>query len=194
MNTFQSLSSGQVNYQFAQADYARTPVKPVVNGEARYEGDGGTTEFEVRRSAWWSYLGGAAFSYGHINNWRSPGSWREWANAPGAKQVQVIGSFLRSLPWWKLIPDESVLTDAGDGAAAARSTDGDWIVAYLPTNAPVTLRLNALTSSKTALVWWINPLNGEKRKVGRYLTSATPSVTPPARWHDAVLLAEKASD
>jgi len=165
LNTFQSLSSGQVNYQFAQADYARTPVKPVVNGEARYEGDGGTTEFEVRRSAWWSYLGGAAFSYGHINNWRSPGSWREWANAPGAKQVQVIGSFLRSLPWWKLIPDQSVLTDGGDGTVAARSADGDWIVAYLPTNAPVTLRLNALTSSKTALVWWINPLNIPKSRI-----------------------------
>jgi Protein of unknown function (DUF4038)/Putative collagen-binding domain of a collagenase len=194
LNTFQSLSSGQVNYQFAQSDYARTPVKPVVNGEARYEGDGGTTAFEVRRSAWWSYLGGAAFSYGHINNWRSPGSWREWANAPGAKQVQVIGSFLRSLPWWKLIPDQNVLTDGGDGAAAARSADGDWIVAYLPTNAPVTLKLNVLTSSKTALVWWINPLSGEKRKVGRYPTSATPRVTPPATWHDAVLLAEKGSD
>jgi hypothetical protein len=106
----------------------------------------------------------------------------------------VIGSFLRSLPWWKLIPDQSVLTDGGDGTVAARSADGDWIVAYLPTNAPVTLRLNALTSSKTALVWWINPLNGEKRKVGRYLTSATPSFTPPATWHDAVLLAEKGSD
>jgi hypothetical protein len=54
----------------------------------------------------------------------------------------VIGSFLRSLPWWKLIPDQSVLTDGGDGAAA-RSADGDWVVAYLPTNAPVTLKLNA---------------------------------------------------
>jgi hypothetical protein len=29
----------------------------------------------------------------------------------------------------------------------------------------VTLRLNALTSSKTALVWWINPLNIPKSRI-----------------------------
>ncbi len=97
VNTFQSLTSGHPNYQFAQADYARTPAKPVVNGEARYEEDGGTTPFDVRRSAWWSYLAGAAFSYGHIRNWTSPNSWREWVSAAGARQVQVVGSFLRSL-------------------------------------------------------------------------------------------------
>jgi hypothetical protein len=186
LNTFQSLSSGYLNYRLAQADYARTPVKPVVNGEARYEGEDGATAFDVRRSAWWSYLAGAAFSYGHIDNWKSPGSWREWVNAPGAKQVQVIGTFLRSLAWWKLIPDQSIL---GEGAAA-RSADGDWIVAYLPTNAPVTLSLNAITSYQTALVSWINPVDGAKTRIGRYPISARVRLTPPADWHDAVLLAE----
>jgi len=118
LNTFQSLTTGHLNYELAQADYTRTPVKPVVNGEARYEGDKGVTPFEVRRSAWWSYLAGAGFSYGHINNWKSPSSWREWANAPGAKQIEVIGRFLRSLAWWKLIPDQSILIEVGERAAA----------------------------------------------------------------------------
>lgn len=188
LNTFQSLSTGYLNYQLAQADYARTPAKPVVNGEARYEGEDGTTAFDVRRSAWWSYLGGAAFSYGHINNW-SPDSWREWVNAPGAEQFQVVGAFLRSLAWWKLIPDQSILVDGGEGAAA-RSADGDWIVAYLPTNSPVTLRLNAITSYKTALVSWINPYNGAKTQISRYPISARVSLTPPGDWQDAVLVAE----
>jgi hypothetical protein len=193
LNTFQSLASGDLNYQFAQADYARTPPKPVVNGEARYEADGGTTAFEVRRSAWLSYLAGAAFSYGHINNWKSPGSWREWVNSPGAAQIAVIGSFLRSLTWWKLIPDQSVLIDGGEGAAA-RSADAKWILAYLPTNSPVTLNLSVMTSSKMALISWINPLNGERSNIGRYPTSARPNLTPPANWEDAVLLAEKVPD
>jgi hypothetical protein len=193
LNTFQSLASGYLNYQFAQADFARIPVKPVVNGEARYEADGGTTPFDVRRSAWWSYLAGAGFSYGHINNWKLPGSWREWVNSPGAQQVAVVGWFLRSLAWWNLIPDQSVLIDSSGNAVAARSADGDWIVAYLPTNSPVTLNLTAISSSRTALVSWINPLNGAKSKVGRYSTSARPRLTPPANWQDGVLLAEKAS-
>jgi hypothetical protein len=189
LNTFQSLSAGYLNYQLAQADYARTPRKPVVNVEARYEGDDGTTAFDVRRSAWWSYLAGAAFSYGHINNWKTPGSWREWINTPGAQQVQLVGAFLRSLAWWKLIPDQIILVDGGEGAAA-RSADGDRIVAYLPTNSTVTLRLNAITSYKTALVSWINPLDGTKTQIGRYPISARVSLTPPGDWHDAVLLAE----
>lgn len=33
-NTFQSWNSGHLNYRLAQADYARRPVKPVVNSEA----------------------------------------------------------------------------------------------------------------------------------------------------------------
>jgi hypothetical protein len=189
LNTFQSLTTGHLNYEFAQADYARTPVKPVVNGEARYEGDKGVTPYDVRRSAWWSYLAGAGFSYGHLNNWKSPGSWREWVNAPGAKQIEVIGRLLRSRAWWKLIPDQSILIEAGE-RAAARSADGDWILVYLPTNAPVTLKLDSVTSSKKALISWVNPLNGEKTGVRIYSTSARPSLTPPAGWRDAVLLAE----
>jgi hypothetical protein len=187
-NTFQSLSSGHLNYQMARADYARTPVKPVINGEARYEGEDGTAALDVRRSAWWSYLAGAAFSYGHINNWKSPGSWREWLNAPGAEQVHVIGTFLRSLAWWKLIPDQSILVDGGE-SVAARSADRNWIVAYLPTNSPVTLRLNAIDSYKTALVSWLNPRDGTKVQIGRYPVSAVLSLRPPVDWHDAVLLA-----
>jgi len=190
LNTFQSLSVGHLNYELAQADYTRTPAKPVVNGEARYEAEQGTTPFDVRRSAWWSYLAGAAFSYGHINNWTSPSSWREWVNAPGAKQIEVIGRLLRSLAWWKLIPDPSILIEVGE-RAAARSGNGDWILVYLPINEPVTLKLDSITSSKMAVVSWINPLNGEKIRVGIYSTSALPSLRPPADWQDTVLLVEK---
>jgi hypothetical protein len=39
LNTFQSLSGGHLNYELAQADFIRTPPRPVVNGEALYEGD-----------------------------------------------------------------------------------------------------------------------------------------------------------
>jgi hypothetical protein len=190
LNTFQSLSSGHLNYELAQADYSRTPPKPVVNGEALYEGDKGATAFDVRRSAWWSYLAGAAFSYGHINNWSSPGSWREWLNAPGAKQIEVAGRFLRSLAWWKLLPDQGILIEGGE-TAAARSVDGDRILVYVPMNTSVTLKLDSVTASKTVLVSWINPLNGEKVRVGVYSTAARPSLNSPAGWQDAVLLAER---
>jgi hypothetical protein len=88
-----------------------------------------------------------------------------------------------------MIPDQSILIEAGE-RAAARSADGDWILVYLPTNAPVTLKLNSITSSKTAWLSWTNPLNGEKRNIGSFTTSARPSLIPPAGWQDAVLLVE----
>jgi len=51
--------------------------------------------------------------------------------------------------------------------------------------------LDSITSSKTAMLSWINPLNSEKIRVGIYSTSVLPSLRPPAGWQDAVLLAEK---
>ncbi len=47
----QSFSSGFLNYQMVTADYARTPLKPVVDGEARYEAEAGTTPLMVRNGA-----------------------------------------------------------------------------------------------------------------------------------------------
>lgn len=187
-NCFQSLSGDRPNYDYARKDRARLPVKPVMNVEARYDEDRSVTTFDVRQSAWLSYLAGAGFSYGHIQNWKSPTTWRAWSDAPGARQVVATGQFFRSIAWWKLVPDDQILLESRE-AVAARSEDGDWLVAYLPKSGPITLKLSALTAGKKARVYWIDPKTGEKTAAGSYSTLEPVSVAPPAEWEDAVLFA-----
>ena len=110
-NTLQTWSSNFINYQMVKTDYEKKPVKPVVNGEARYEGEDGTTPFETRRAGYWSYLAGGFYSYGHRDNWKAPLTWRDWYDSEGARQMKVMGDIFRSLEWWKLVPDNSVLVD-----------------------------------------------------------------------------------
>ena len=83
-----------MNYDMVRADVKRFPVKPVVNGEARYEKEAGTKPLDIRHSAYWSYLAGGFYSYGHEGNWRYQRTWREWINSPGALQI-IQATFFR---------------------------------------------------------------------------------------------------
>ena len=119
-NTLQTWSSNFINYEMVKTDYEKMPVKPVVNGEARYEGEDGTTPFETRRAGYWSYLAGGFYSYGHRDNWMAPLKWRNWYRSEGAMQMKIMGDIFRSLEWWKLVPDDSVFVEKTNGDIAAR--------------------------------------------------------------------------
>lgn len=190
-NTLQTWSTDLMNYDMVRSDYVRTPVKPVVNGEARYEEEDGTTPFQVRRAGYWAYLAGGFYSYGHRDNWASPQTWRSWYNTPGVKQMQIMGDLFRSLEWWRLVPDQSVFVDWTKGDVAARSSGGDWIVAYLTSKEPITIRLSAITASDSATAAWVDPVTGAKTAIGVFPTSRVKEFSPPAGWEDAVLLIEK---
>jgi hypothetical protein len=189
-NTLQTWSTNLMNYDMVRSDYDRWPVKPVVNGEARYEEEDGTTPFEVRRTAYWSCLAGGFYSYGHRDNWKSPGTWRKWYDAPGAQQMKILGDFFRSFAWWKMVPDQSVFDNWINGNVAALSSDGDRIVAYLTAKTPVTINLNKITTSKTVNAWWVNPVTGERTRIGTYKTSANLTCKFSEDWQDAVLFIE----
>ena len=190
-NTLQTWNSNFINYQMVQTDYEKMPVKPVVNGEARYEGEDGTTPFETRRAGYWSYLAGGFYSYGHRDNWMAPLKWRNWYRSEGAMQMKIMGDIFRSLEWWKLVPDESVFVDSVNGNVTARSKDGDWIITYLTNMNPLTLKLNTITALKKVTAWWISPVTGKRKKIGTFETSGDQIFLPPKNWRDAVLLVAK---
>jgi hypothetical protein len=190
-NTIQTFSSTHLNYEMVIADYSRTPVKPVVNGEARYETEDGTSPLDIRRGAYWSYLAGGFYSYGHAGNWQSPSTWRQWVDSPGAVQMKVLGDLFRSLNWWKLVPDQSIFSDGASQNAAARSTDGDWILVYFSTNIPARVKLDRITATNSVTGSWIDPASGERTKIGTLRASGTHDFTPPSGWQDAILLLQK---
>jgi hypothetical protein len=108
--------------------------------------------------------------------------------------MTIMGDALRSITWWKLVPDQSIFVNQLNGNAAARSADGDWILAYLTRPDTVTLHLDFITASKTATGWWINPVTGDRTKTGSFPSSGNRDFIPPASWQDAVLLIEKDRD
>jgi hypothetical protein len=186
-NTLQTWSSGFSNYAMVAADYGRDPVKPAVDGEARYEGEDGTTPLETRRAGYWACLAGGFYSYGHRDNWMSPGTWATWWPSPGAAQIQILGALFRSIEWWKLVPDGSILS-GGKGDVAARSSSGDWILAYLTGDGAVGIDLRWISAAPSAEAWWIDPLTGQRSSGGVFPTNGLQRFSPPPRCEDAVLL------
>ena len=193
-NTLQTWSTDLRNYDMVRADYEKIPVKPVVDGEARYEEEDDTQPFETRRAGYWACLAGGFYSFGHCNNWKSPRTWRDWYNSPGTGQMNILGNFFRSIEWWKIIPDQSIFVKQINGNVAARSQDGDWILAYLTNPDPVTLKLDFITTPETLTGWWVDPLTGNRMKIGNFTVSKNHDFIPPGDWKDAILLIKKGAE
>ncbi len=79
---------------------ALTPRKPLVNGEAIYEGDLGSA-YDVRRTAWLTFLSGAVGYTAGINevySWEPDVMSR--LDVPSSDMMALLGRLLRTLPWW----------------------------------------------------------------------------------------------
>jgi hypothetical protein len=136
------------NWEMIAADYRRTPVKPVLDGEPNYEDhpinpwpswnpeNGYFRDYDVRKAAYRSVFAGACgVTYGHHSIWqfydpakRQPVNhpWCDWQTAldrPGAFQVGFLRRLVESRPYLTRIPDQAVLVEgAGEGAEYAVAT------------------------------------------------------------------------
>jgi hypothetical protein len=113
------------------ADYDRTPIKPVLDGEPIYEDHpvsfdakkfGHSIAADVRRPLYWDLFNGAfGHTYGHhsvwqmfdpkrgkpVNNPLMP--WFEAVTQPGAFQMQHGRALMESRPFLTRIPDPTIL-------------------------------------------------------------------------------------
>jgi hypothetical protein len=194
-NSIQTWHDGHLIPPMVGDDYARTPVKPAVMAEGKYEGARPPEEdeaFAVRRQAYWSYLVGGHHSYGHDSNWTSPATWRSWIDSPGVACLGVCRDVLTGLhEWWRLIPDRSVLPGSlGTGTAlnvAAGSASSRWALAYLGSPEPFHLRAPWPGSSDAS---WIDPATGGRTPIGALPAGETSTLHVPDGWKDALLLLE----
>ncbi|MFG1707031.1 DUF4038 domain-containing protein [Nonomuraea sp. M3C6] len=141
--------------------YQATPARPVLEGEANFEGmdvfwdnHAIVQNWQSRESAWKARVGGAAGNdYGAAGVWwtcwtaqdpngncQSFGStpWNEGLFLPGAAQMGYLKAFFTALPWWQLVPAPdatswapNVPTDTQAPFASATS-DRDVVVVYYP--------------------------------------------------------------
>jgi hypothetical protein len=181
-------------------DYSLTPTKPVILAEGAYE-EGPEyptkpiTPLIVRKQAYWTYLSGAFFTYGHNDMWRKNPTWKASLFSGGAKNMRTLRALFASLPWWELQPDQSLFASgAGSGAnynAAAVAADGSWAMVYFSSSATAELQLDRLKGQRFVATW-IDPATGRRLPKMAYSGLAKRTFTTPKDWPDAVLLIQKA--
>jgi len=221
INMFQSGhgSSDRPNYQTTREGYLLDPVKPVLDGEPRYEdipvgfdpNKGWFDAFDVRQAAYWSMLSGAAgHTYGNNNIWQmwEPGRepvlsartpWYEAIEQRGATHMGRMRRLFESRPFLDLVPDQSVLAgEIGAGAAhirAARDRTGRYLIAYTPYGRPVTVWLGTLQGAE-AEAYWFDPRTGEAEEIGTFEAVGARTFDPPddeGRGNDWVLVVDDAA-
>jgi hypothetical protein len=220
-NMFQSGHgrSDQPNYRTTRVGYLLDPVKPVLDGEPRYEdipvgfdrNMGWFDAFDVRQAAYWSMLAGAfGHTYGNNNIWqmwapernpilsaRTP--WYEALDHAGATHMGYMRRLFDSRPFLDLVPDQAVLAGpAQTGGAhirAARDRDGRTLIAYTPYGHDVPLWLGMMQGEE-ATAHWFNPRTAEVESIGTFDATGARTFDPPgapSRGNDWVLVVDAAA-
>ncbi len=215
---FNSIQSGHHfgsdSYAFVSKDYALTPAKPTVDMEPAYEnhptGDNKPRidAHKVRSQAYSAMLAGAAgHGYGSLDlfwfykdadgpfpkNGFQP--WRRAIAYEGSQQVGLMRRLFEQRPWYKMVPDQSVIaSDQGEGTkrlVAARAEDVSFLIAYTPVGQSVSIKMNKLNGSKVKAQWY-DPRGGTWKAIGQYPNKGTQEFVPPSHGEqdDWVLVLE----
>ncbi|QDV38338.1 glycoside hydrolase family 140 protein [Tautonia plasticadhaerens] len=197
-------------YAQTRADYDRSPVKPVVDGEPIYEDhpidfkpdeQGHSTAADVRRPLYWDLFSGAfGHTYGHHSVWqmwdegREPINrplmpWHEAIDQPGAGQMQYGRWLIESRPSLSRIPDDSIIvpdavTSAVPGAGRYRYVaTRDAQGRYAMVYAPLGRAFRVrmdALSGDTARAWWYDPRTGAATEIGTFPSEGEREFLPPS--------------
>ncbi len=180
-------------------DYALKPTKPVILGEGAYEDGpeyptGPITPLIVRKQAYWTYLSGGFFTYGHNDMWRKNPTWKKSLRSEGAQDMRILHHVFDALPWWDLVPAQSLFAmGQGSGTtfnAAAVSSNKTWAMVYLSSPTTVELQLDRLKGRKLNATW-ISPTTGHLICKTAYFAGGVKRFTTPVGWPDAILLLQR---
>jgi hypothetical protein len=196
-------------YDKTRADYDRTPVKPVLDGEPIYEDHpvsfkakelGHSIAGDVRRPLYWNLFSGACgHTYGHHSVWQmwSPGKppinnpllpWNEAIDQPAAGQMQFGRKLMESRPFLTRIPDDSVIASnrvptSIPGAGRYRFVaTRDESGTYAMIYAPVGRKFSVRMGKITGTkvkAWWFNPRDGSAKELGTFDNKGVREFTPP---------------
>jgi hypothetical protein len=196
-------------YDATRADYDRTPVKPVLDGEPLYEDHplsfkaaelGHSIAADVRRPLYWDLFSGACgHTYGHHSVWQmwAPGRdpvnnpllpWFEALDQPGAAQMQHARHLLESRPFLTRVPDDTVIVvdrvpTSVPGAGRYRfvaTRDGEG--RYAMVYAPVARPFRVRMSAiegPRVEAWWFNPRDGRATAIGEFANEGERPFAPP---------------
>ena len=196
-------------YDQTLADYNRTPVKPVIDGEPVYEDHpvdfnakehGHSIAADVRRALYWDLFCGAfGHTYGHHSVWQlwRPGrtpinnplmTWLKALEQPGAKQMQYGRWLMESRPFLTRIPDDSIIVETNIPTAMPGTGTRRFVAtrdesgSYAMVYAPVG-RAFKVRMDKIAgpivKAWWFNPRNGTATAIGEFANTGEREFQTP---------------
>ncbi len=205
------------NWKLIAQDYARQPIKPVLDGEPCYEDHpidpfsrrwtpamGCFTDYDVRKAAYRAAFAGACgHTYGHHAVWqffspeRTPINfpqmpWRQAIERPGAAQLKHLVSLLESRPYFDRIPDQSLIAndngERGSHLQATRAADGSYAFVHVPqTRQSISIAAEAL-SGETLNACWFEPRSGTIQPLGQLAKQPKLSFISPDSGQDWVLV------
>lgn len=145
--------------------YGHHPPKPVLNGEAWYEGDrGGSAQMTVHLGYLTLLSGGCGYTYG-TDLWNATDAdLPAWKNKPGATYMQYLYDFFLSVDHGRpLVPRHNLIHNPApryqERQILASTVDGQQYVVFMPNGGAITVDLHALEASALAVSWY-NPLTG----------------------------------
>lgn len=201
-------------YQYVTKSRNEAPLRPVINGEARYENIedrfwekekfGWLDDADVRISAYWSIISGAAgYTYGCNDIWqmyditRNPTlhartDWKVALQLPGSTQMGFMKRILEKLPWQEMEYDPSLIRNENPEdesyMVAAIGKNNDFILAYTPAGKPINIDISRL-KTENLKGYWINPRSGKIKRIGDIKTSGSVEFKPWAEgWGSDFLL------
>jgi hypothetical protein len=205
------LRYGEDNWRYVEADYARTPVKPVLDGEPSYENIWHGlhdktlpvwTADDVRRYAYWSVFAGACgFTYGNngvmqMRYARDPKlpSWEEAIHDPGAGQMIHLKNLILSKPYFERVPDQSLIAENGERYDRLIATRGeDYAFIYTWNGRDMKINMGKVGGT-TVNASWYDPRTGETKVLGTIENKGIKTFNPPGEvrnGNDWVLVLEK---
>lgn len=222
---FNMIQSGHAcrcgrNWEMIAADYARRPVKPVLDGEPIYEdhpfgqqpANGYSDDHDVRQAAYWAVFSGApGHTYGCHDiwmmnrpdrHWVATGRmhWREALHLPGALDMRHVRRLMESRPFLTRFPDPSLVRNPGcdwDHAAATRDgtpgqSDATFLMVYTPVVRHLVVQTSAIPARRLR-TWWYDVREGLALDAGERDNPGELGLRPPAYGPDWALVIDDAS-
>ena len=194
-------------WDMVQHDYTLAPPKPTLDLEPNYEdhpynpwprwdpATGYYRDHDVRKQLYRSvFAGGCGVTYGHHAVWQFAENGREvinhadrdWRDAmlrPAAQQVGFLRALTESRPFFRRIPDQSLIVEGqGPGGMhmqAARDREGTYAFVYFPEKdqrAAIDLRI---LRSQNLRAWWFDPRLGIATEIRSRVDGKYEFVSPP---------------
>jgi hypothetical protein len=189
-------------YRIIAEDYAKSPVKPCMDGEPRYEDHpvnwmpdslGWFNEMHVRQAAYWNLFSGSlGHTYGCHPVWQmaAPGHepigyarhfWYDVLDLPGAWQMLNLRRLMESRPVKGRVPFEGLVLNPGDEYSHISALKGDgFMMIYTPLGNDIEIDGYRLPADSYN-AWWFDPRSGKASFAGTFIKKSSLQFMAPSR-------------